>query len=174
MPQKLHYTRIYTYLWCCMVNFVRCWLSYFLQAANETLIKSKHSHNISPYGVALVSRIDKIIGLFCRRVLSKRPYSAKETYNLIDPTNSSHPIALFYNQFRKALTLYVHMYIYTYIHIYIYIYIYICVYIYTYMYVYICRYVYIYTLYIYTYIHICMYIHIYTHTYIYIHICMYV
>jgi len=41
------------------------------------------------YGVALVSRIDQIIGLF--RLL-KRRYSAKETYNLIDPTDRSHPI----------------------------------------------------------------------------------
>ena len=46
------------------------------------------------YGVALVSRIDKITGLFCKRVLQKRRYSAKETYNLIDPTNCIHPIAL--------------------------------------------------------------------------------
>ena len=29
------------------------------------------------YGVALVSRIDKIIGLFCKRALQKRQYSAK-------------------------------------------------------------------------------------------------
>jgi len=44
------------------------------------------------YGVALVSRIDTIIGLFCKRDLQKRQYSAKETYNLIDLTNRSHPI----------------------------------------------------------------------------------
>ena len=44
------------------------------------------------YGVALVSRIDKSIGLFCKRALQKRQYSAKETYNLIDPTDRSHPI----------------------------------------------------------------------------------
>jgi len=44
------------------------------------------------YGVALVSRIDKSIGLFCKRALSKRRYSAKETYNFIDPTHCSHPI----------------------------------------------------------------------------------
>jgi len=44
------------------------------------------------YGVALVSRIDKIIGLFCKRDLLKRRYSVKETYNLIDPTDHSHPI----------------------------------------------------------------------------------
>jgi len=30
-------------------------------------------------GVALVSRIDKIIGFFCERALQKRRYSAKET-----------------------------------------------------------------------------------------------
>ena len=44
------------------------------------------------YGVALVSRIDKIIGLFCKRALQKRQYSAKQTYNFIDPTDRSHPI----------------------------------------------------------------------------------
>jgi len=35
---------------------------------------------------------DWIIGLFCKRALYKRLYSAKETCNLIDPTNRSHPI----------------------------------------------------------------------------------
>jgi len=44
------------------------------------------------YGVATVSRIDKIIGLFCKRALQKRRYSAKDTYILIDPTDRSHPI----------------------------------------------------------------------------------
>ena len=42
-------------------------------------------------GVATVSRIDQITGLFCRRALYKRVYSAKETYNLIVSTNRSHP-----------------------------------------------------------------------------------
>jgi len=32
------------------------------------------------------------MGLFCKRALLKRRYSAKETYNLIDPTDRSHPI----------------------------------------------------------------------------------
>jgi len=46
------------------------------------------------YGVASVSRFDNIIGLFCtgKRDLLKRLYSAKETYNFIDPANRSHPI----------------------------------------------------------------------------------
>jgi len=44
----------------------------------------------SSYGVALVTRIDKIIGLFCQRDLYKRRYSAKETYDFIDATERSH------------------------------------------------------------------------------------
>ena len=44
------------------------------------------------YGVATVSRIDKVIGLFCR--ISSLLYGscAKATYNFIDPTSQSHPI----------------------------------------------------------------------------------
>ena len=46
------------------------------------------------YGVASVTRINWIIGLFCKRALEKRRYSAKETCNLIDPTDRSHPYLL--------------------------------------------------------------------------------
>jgi len=35
--------------------------------------------DVSPYGVALVSRIDKMIGLFCKTALKNRQYSANET-----------------------------------------------------------------------------------------------
>jgi len=45
------------------------------------------------YGVATVSRLLKIICLFCKRALQKRWYSAKETYNFKEPTNRSHRIA---------------------------------------------------------------------------------
>jgi len=46
------------------------------------------------YGVATVSRIDKMIGFFCR--ISSLLYGsfAKETYNLIDTTNQTHPIGV--------------------------------------------------------------------------------
>ena len=40
----------------------------------------------------MMSRILKIVGLFCKRSLSNRLYSAKETYNFKEPTNRSHPI----------------------------------------------------------------------------------
>jgi len=48
------------------------------------------------YGVASISRLLKIIGLFCKRALKKRLYSAKETYDFKEPTNQSHPIPKYY------------------------------------------------------------------------------
>jgi len=44
------------------------------------------------FGVATISRLLKIIRLFCRRALWKRLYCAKETYHFKEPTNHSHPI----------------------------------------------------------------------------------
>jgi len=42
--------------------------------------------------VATSSRLLKIVGLFCKRTLQKRLYSAKETNNFKEPTNCWHPI----------------------------------------------------------------------------------
>jgi len=44
------------------------------------------------YGVATISRLLRIIALFCKRALWKKLYSAKETYIFKEPTNRSHPI----------------------------------------------------------------------------------
>jgi len=46
------------------------------------------------YGVAATSRLLKITGLFCKRDLWKRRYSAKEAYHFKEPTHRSHPICL--------------------------------------------------------------------------------
>ena len=46
------------------------------------------------YGAATISRLLKITGLFYKRALCKRRYSAKETYNLKEPTNRSHPMCV--------------------------------------------------------------------------------
>jgi len=46
------------------------------------------------YTVATISKLLKIIGLFCKRALSKRKYSAKKTYDFEEPTTCSHPILL--------------------------------------------------------------------------------
>jgi len=45
-------------------------------------------------GVATISRLLKLIGLFCKSALWKRLYSAKETYNFKAPTHRSHPKAV--------------------------------------------------------------------------------
>ena len=44
------------------------------------------------YGVAMLSRLLEITGLFCKTAPYKRQYSAKETCNFKEPTNGSHPI----------------------------------------------------------------------------------
>jgi len=44
------------------------------------------------YEVATISRLLKIIGLFCRISSLLQGSFAKETYNLKEPTNRSHPI----------------------------------------------------------------------------------
>ena len=46
------------------------------------------------YGVATTSRLLMITGLFCKRALRNRRYSAKETYNFKEPTDRSHPIVV--------------------------------------------------------------------------------
>jgi len=55
------------------------------------------------YGVATISRLLQILGLFCKRALSKRLYSAQETYNFNEPTNRSHPIACCSSDAKQAL-----------------------------------------------------------------------
>jgi len=47
------------------------------------------------YKEATISGLLKVIGLFCKRALKTRRYSAKETYRFKEPTNRSHPIANF-------------------------------------------------------------------------------
>ena len=60
----------------------------------RTGIKNESIWGLSPfaYGVAPISRLLESIGLFCKRTLPKRLYSANETYNFKEPTNHSPPI----------------------------------------------------------------------------------
>jgi len=44
------------------------------------------------YGVATISRLLKILGLFCRTSSLSQGSFAKETYHFKEPTNRSHPI----------------------------------------------------------------------------------
>ena len=54
------------------------------------------------YGVATISRLLKIIGLFYKRALQKRPIFSKERYNFKEPTNRSHLIT---RKFQRHVTL---------------------------------------------------------------------
>ena len=91
-------------------------------------------------GVATISRLLKIINLFCKRALQKRRYSAKETYNFKKPTSRSHPRECVHSVTRRCMNTYVrdiclqqthifviqmHKYMYIYIHTYTHTYIYI-------------------------------------------------
>ena len=62
---------------------------------HTTIVWTAYMHPLTIcYGVATMSRLLKIIGLFCKRALENTRYSAKETYHFKEPTNRSHPIAL--------------------------------------------------------------------------------
>jgi len=74
------------------VSFSQFYLS------SDTFVVTWRAISVSTtrYGVATISRLLKIIGLFCKRALRKSLYSAKETCNFKEPTNRSHPISSFH------------------------------------------------------------------------------
>jgi len=82
-------------------------MNHVLSRAIDTLCSwlcswRKHC-NECDYGVATISRLLEIIGLFCERALSKRLCPAKETYNFKELTHCSHSILLFLLQVQRAL-----------------------------------------------------------------------
>ena len=80
-------------------SYIRC-----LYSVNAICRAFLHFHT---YGVATMNRLFKMIGLFCKRGLSKRLYSAQETYDFKDPTNRSHPIS--YMQARRQNHRHIHI-----------------------------------------------------------------
>jgi len=73
-------------------------------------------HESCTYVVATISRLLKIIGLFCRISSLLLGSIAKETYNFKKPTNRSHLI---------PPSTYEHLHIYMHVNMYVYMYIYI-------------------------------------------------
>ena len=55
----------------------------------------KSLRHFARYGVATISRLLKITGLFCKKDLQKRQYFAKETYDLKEVTKLRHPICVY-------------------------------------------------------------------------------
>jgi len=94
------YTCVYIRITCMCVCVYRCvctqtHLTYMhlnVYAPHIMCMHDRESVLGREYGVATCSRFLQIIGLFCKRALWKRWYSAKETYNFKERTNRSHPI----------------------------------------------------------------------------------
>ena len=60
------------------------------------------------YGVAMISRLLKIIGLFCRISSLLQGSFAKETYNFKEPTTCCHPIVLTVTRHGQTVTWLLH------------------------------------------------------------------
>jgi len=94
------YTHTRTHTWralflcggkyCQTLLNIRFWLQ-----KGPTHIQTTFSNDsFESYRVVTISRLLTIIGLFCKRALQKRLYSAKETNDFTEPTYRSHPIPL--------------------------------------------------------------------------------
>jgi len=93
----------YTYTWLTENKISSCcyeWQILLIWLMNEF----SHMYGSDVYGVASISRLLKIIGLFCKRALKNRWNSAKETFNFKAPTNRSHPVVDLVVVRRNALT----------------------------------------------------------------------
>jgi len=82
---------------------------------SELLLQTLHVYIYTyTHGVATISRLLKIIGLFCKRALQKRPIFSKDTCNFKEPTNRSRPMWIYLHAFvNTCIYMYIHVYIYT-------------------------------------------------------------
>ena len=82
-----------------------CWLHHAAPHCNTLQHTPRYNQQCTViiYGVATVSRIDQIIGLFCRIASLLYVSFAKETYNFIDPTNCSHHSCLLRNWLYRGM-----------------------------------------------------------------------
>ena len=69
-------------------------LEFQIRSSGKNILFLIHVFFRGYYGVATISRLLKIIGLFCKRALQKRRIFFKETCNFKEPTDRSHPITL--------------------------------------------------------------------------------
>jgi len=89
-----HSKTLMRYMYDVCVCVCLCVLYMYYVCMYECFMIIAHSKTLMRYmyGVAPSSRLLKIVGLFCKRALLNRWYSAKMTCNFKEPTNRSHPI----------------------------------------------------------------------------------
>jgi len=88
------YMYIYIYIYVCIYIYSCINVSVYIYSYTHTLFWCDACDAIHCYGVATISRLLKNIGLFCKSALLKRRYSTKETCNVKEATNRSHPICI--------------------------------------------------------------------------------
>jgi len=94
------YIHIYIYTYICThtyvhINIYICTYIYihlYLYDVSKYIRICLHTYT---YGVATISRLLRIMGLFCRIQSLLQGSFAKETYNFKEPTNRSHPIFMY-------------------------------------------------------------------------------
>ena len=92
------YTDTYTY-----TQFIQCLRVCLCVCCGHTYAQYIHSvYSACRFDFAYQD-YTYIIDLFCKRALEKRLYSAKETYDLIDSTDCSHPIPRLYIHHRSLV-----------------------------------------------------------------------
>jgi len=110
------YTYIYTYIYIYIYTYTHIYLYIHIYINNELGLWLAFD-----YGLVTISRLLKIIGLFCKRAPSKRSHSAKETNDFKEPTNRSHPIVKckVIEPMRRtnSICIYICMYIYVYMYV---------------------------------------------------------
>ena len=74
------------YIYTCIYIYTRIYIYYAWHDSVISVTQLLYTCQWRHYGVTTISRLLKIVGLLCKRALSKRLYSVKETYNLKEPT----------------------------------------------------------------------------------------
>jgi len=80
---------VYMYIYIYIYTYIYIYIYIYVSIIRENCLiwKSKCC-----YGVATISRLLKIVGLFCRISSLLQGSFAEETYDFKEPTNRSHPI----------------------------------------------------------------------------------
>jgi len=92
LSQRFMYIYIHMHIHIYIYVYILLRSSNYQQSDAMILMKNKKMAALLKmvtfcYGVAKISRLLIMLGLFCKRALLKRRYSAKKTYNFKKPTN---------------------------------------------------------------------------------------
>jgi len=124
--QHLHHIYIYTYIYIYIhIHMYMCMYVHLYMYGERRRVWAASESSAKVWAHAMSCRLLmglahsiplRIIGLFCKRALSKRLYSAKETYHFKEPTTSVSTCDVV-SSVDGSSTYNIYMYIYIYIYI---------------------------------------------------------